>query len=155
MAKMKFVHPAFFYHLMFKVTRPRIQHLVSETEKNVLTLHGLHSKMHPMGGRAFFFHHAEVGHIHWNGNLDIIFGRQLTSELLKLDKIQQHRFVPESAITFPVHKRGDIAFALSLLRFSYLRILRNRSGSTSEWEMYMEREEGKLPGELRKIVAHF
>lgn len=152
---MKFIHPAFFYHLMFKVTRPDIQHLISETEKNVLAWNGLHSRVHPMGGRAFFFHHAEIGHIHWNGNLDIIIGRQLTSELLKLKKIQQHRFVPESAITYPVHKRADISFALSLLRFSYLRILKNRSGSTPEWEMYMENEEVKLPGELRKIMAYF
>jgi len=148
------MHPAFFYHLLFRITRPAIQKLIGRIEDQVTTWHGLGSFPHPMGGKAFFFHETEIGHIHWNGNLDIVFGRQLTSELLTLDRIQRHRFVPERAITFPVLKEEDIFFATSLLRFSYLLRLRNTYDDILMMETYMDKEVVKLPGDLKKILSY-
>lgn len=128
--------------------------MIGRIEDQVTTWHGLGSFPHPMGGKAFFFHETEIGHVHWNGNLDIVFGRQLTSELLTLDRIQQHRFVPDRAITFPVLKDEDIFLAISLLRFSYLLRLRNTYDDVLMMETYLEKEVVKLPGDLKKILAY-
>lgn len=148
------MHPAFYYHLFFRITRPAIQKLIGRIEDQVTTWHGLGAFPHPMGGKAFFFHETEIGHIHWNGHLDIVFGRELTSELLTLDRIQQHRFVPDRAITFPILKEQDIFFAISLLRFSYLLKLRHTYDDVLMMETYMDNEMVKLPGDLKRILAY-
>jgi len=146
-------HPAFFYHLLFRITRPVVQKWIGQIEDQVMTWHGLGSFPHPMGGKAFFFQQTEIGHIHWNGNLDIVVGHPLTSELLTLDGIQPHRFVPGRAITFPVRKAENIFLAISLLRFSYLLQWRNTYDDILMMERYMEREMVKLPGDLKRILA--
>jgi len=128
--------------------------LIGRIEEQVTAWHGLGAFPHPMGGKAFFFHETEIGHVHWNGNLDIVFGRGRTTELLTLDRIQRHRFVPERAITFRVLKDEDVFFAISLLRFSYLLQLRNTYDDLLMMEAYMDKEMVKLPGNLRKILAY-
>ena len=146
------MHPAFYYHLFFRITRPAIQKLIGRIEDQVTTWHGLGAFPHPMGGKAFFFHETEIGHIHWNGNLDIVFGKHLTSQLVRLGNIKHHNFLPGSAITFPVVNREDIPFAISLLQFSYLRLLRKIGDNVLMIEAYIENEIIKLPEELKMIL---
>ena len=149
---MKFIHPAFFYHLVFKVSKPEIQKLISEIENTITEWPGLHTAVHEMGGIVFLHDQTEIGHIHWNGNLDIVFGEHLTSQLMKLRKIKHHNFLPESAITFPLVNRDDIPFAMSLLQFSYLRLLKRNSDDALMIEAYVENEIIKLPEELKMIL---
>lgn len=74
--------------------------------------------IHNMGGKEFRLAKKEIGHMHWNGDLDILFGKQLTDELLKLNLVQQHKYVPGAAIAYPVLREQNIPFAVFLLRFS-------------------------------------
>ncbi len=97
-----------------------IQKLITEIENNTLLWDDVTVGIHNMGGKEFLFRKKEIGHIHWNGDLDILFGKQLTNELLKLNLVQQHKYVPSEAITYPVLREQNIPFAVSLLRFSYL-----------------------------------
>src|SRR5436190_692347 len=113
---MKFMHPAFFYHLAFKVSKPAIQKLINEIESNITKWPGLHTAVHEMGGVVFLYNQTEIGHIHWNGNVDIVFGKHLTSQLVKLKKVRHHNFLPERATTFPLVNRDDVPFAISLLQ---------------------------------------
>jgi hypothetical protein len=148
------MHPAFYYHLFFRIARPMIQRRIGRVEEQVTTWHGLGSFPHPMGGKAFFFHEGEIGHIHWNGNLDIVLGRELTSKLLTLDRLQRHQFLPDRAITFPMLKDEDVSVAISLLRFSYVLRLRNAYDDMLIMENYIDQETVKLPGDLKKILAY-
>jgi hypothetical protein len=43
---------------------------------------------------------------------DIIFGKKITKELLKTEKVEQHKFVPSSAFTFPLRNEVSIDFAI-------------------------------------------
>jgi|GEM_PF-3848675 len=72
------------------------------------------------GAKTFLHHGEEFGHIHQNGDIDIIFGQQLTAELLRRRLIQKHRYVPLIGITYPLTNEQQLSFAVSLLRFSYL-----------------------------------
>jgi hypothetical protein len=149
---MKFIHPAFFYHLVFKISKPEIQKLIGEIENIITEWPGMHTALHQMGGVVFLYDQTEIGHIHWNGNLDILFGKHLTSQLTKLRGIRHHNFLPESAITFPLENREDIPFTISLLQFSYLRLLRKISDNALMIEAYIENEIIKLPEELKMIL---
>jgi hypothetical protein len=117
-------HPAYFYNLAFRVIMPNTQKWIAEIEQSVLTWHGVSAEIHPMGGVAFLFQRKEIGHVHWNGDLDIVFGEKLTKELLKTGKVEKHKFVPSSAVTFPLKSKMSIDFAVRLLHLSYLRILK-------------------------------
>jgi len=149
---MKFIHPAFFYHLAFKMSKPEIQKLIGEIENTITQWPGLHTAVHEMGGVVFLYDQTDIGHIHWNGNLDIVFGKHLTSQLVRLENIRHHNFLPESAITFSLMNREDIPFAISLLQFSYLRLLKKINDNALVIEAYIENEIIKLPDELKMIL---
>jgi hypothetical protein len=123
---MNTVHPAYLYFLPFKIMKPHIQKMIAEIEAKVLTWNGVRSGDHRMGAREFLYGKKEIGHIHWNGDLDIVFGKQITEKLLKRKSVQKHAYVPDVAITFKIKSDDDILFALSLLRYSYL-LKRNAS----------------------------
>jgi hypothetical protein len=117
---MNIVHPAYLYFLPFRIVKPRVQKRIAEIEAKVLTWNGVRSGNHRMGAREFLFDNKEIGHIHWNGDLDIVFGKQITERLLERKSVQKHTFVPDVAITFKIRGDGDILFAMALLRYSYL-----------------------------------
>jgi hypothetical protein len=117
---MKLPHPYFFYQLTFKLRQPSTQKLIAKVAKVLSTWKGVTTGIHRMGATEFLFQKKEFGHIHWNGDLDILFGKQLTAELLKQNLVQQHKFVPEIAITYQLTGPDPISFAITLLRFSYL-----------------------------------
>ena len=124
---MNFPHPAYFYFLPFKITKPRIQKIIARIEREVTNWNGVVPGNHAMGAREFLFDAKEIGHIHWNGDLDIVFGRQVTEELLRKEHVQRHKYVTDIAITYKIVSDGDILFALSLLRLSYLLKIKSSS----------------------------
>lgn len=149
---MKLSNVIFVYHYLFKITNPHIQNLVQELERVALTWTGVSSRNHPMGGKAFTLHGREIGHIHWTGDLDIILGRQLTTQLVRLALARPHKIVSEVAITFPLQNTEHLPTAVSLLRFSYLRILTKLADTDLELKMYVERESATLPTELKQLL---
>ena len=117
---MKVLHPYFFYQLKFIMTKANTQKLITQVKEKVLLWDEVSTGIHTMGGVEFLFREKEIGHIHWNGDLDIKFGKRLTEELLIQSIVQQHKFVPSVAITYPLLSNENIPFAFLLLRLSYL-----------------------------------
>jgi hypothetical protein len=77
---------------------------------------------HRFGGREFRFGHAEVGHIHAGGTIDIPFPCAFRDELLSKGLAEEHHWVPDSGwITFHIRSENDVAHAEWLMRLSYLR----------------------------------
>lgn len=149
---MKFSKVIFVYHFLFKIANPHIQKLVQELERIALSWTGVSSGIHTMGGKAFMLYGKEIGHIHWNGDLDILLGRQLTAKLVGLHLAQAHNIVSEVAITFSLQSTEHLPTAVSLLRFSYLRILAKLADTDLELKTYVERESATLPSELKQLL---
>jgi Luciferase len=65
---------------------------------------------------------AEVGHVHFWGDVDIPFPRPVHGFLLNHNLAAEHRWVPNSGWT-TFHIRGDkgVEHAIWLMRLSYLR----------------------------------
>jgi len=89
------------------------------------------SGMHNMGGKGFYYQGKEFAHIHWNGDLDIFFGKELCAELLKQNLVEQHKYVPGIAVTFNVNNKTDIPAAIFLLRLAYF-IMVNKYSNIQE-----------------------
>lgn len=77
---------------------------------------------HRFGGKEFRFQKAELGHVHFWGDVDIPFTRAIRDVLLARGLAEPHRWVPESGwITFRLRADVDVDRAIWLMRLSYLR----------------------------------
>ena len=121
-----------------------IQSLITQIEHIILPWDGVTVESHNMGGKEFLYRKKEIGHIHWNGDLDILFGKPLTSELLKRNLVQQHKYVPGAAVTYPVLLDEDIPFAISLLRLSYLLHEKKATSNNEQITSEVNVELGKI-----------
>ncbi len=101
------------------------------------------------GARAFLFQHKEFGHIHHDGTLDIVFGENITKQLLQKRIVQEHLYVPKVGVTYMVSTEDKIPFALSLLRFSYLIKAHKKKAIAQK---LFETEWAQLPESLLSIT---
>ena len=129
-----------------------IQKRITQIENTILSWDDVTTGSHDMGGREFLFGKEEIGHMHWNGELDIGFGKQVTEELRKHNLGQRHKYAPGTAITYPVLVEENIPFAVSLLRFSYLLHLKKKSANNPQTMNEIENELDKIS--FYSLVKH-
>jgi hypothetical protein len=101
--------------------------------------------------RRLLFQNHEFGHIHKNGDLDIVFGKKITEELRQRNLVKKHLYTPETAITYTVSNEEKIPFALGLLRFSYLIHWLKANELDSVGRATVKSELAKLPESLRSM----
>ncbi|MBL7873340.1 MAG: DUF5519 family protein [Cyclobacteriaceae bacterium] len=99
---------------------------LDEIENEVLSWEHVALQMHKFGGTQFNFNGKELGHIHGNGLLDILFSRKTKSELMLKYCVNEHHVFKDSGwISFQVKTEVDKKIAIQLLRYSYLAALKN------------------------------
>jgi Family of unknown function (DUF5519) len=128
-----------------------IRDLIQEIERNVLLLDGVTAMPHPrFGGRQFDWNNKEIGHIHWNGDLDILFNKSVHDSLLTAGLATEHKYVPAAGwITFPVLKDRDIHHGLELLKFSYYQ-KRKRTEREKDFSSFISSLQ--LPENIRQLI---
>ena len=90
--------------------------------EEVVSWTGISVHPHQFAAREYRFGKAEVGHVHFWGDVDIPFPRPLHDFLLERHLAEQHRWVPDSGwTTFRVHGDSDVEHVVWLMRLSYLR----------------------------------
>ncbi|EHQ28182.1 luciferase domain-containing protein [Mucilaginibacter paludis] len=101
------------------VTNPNLADQLDDIEAEVLSWHGTSSCMHRYGGIQFNYNGKEIGHIHSNGLLDILFTREIKCQLMNEGMVNQHHVFTRSGwISFYIKKNEDVAYAIELLRRS-------------------------------------
>ncbi len=96
--------------------------LLKKLEDTVASWPQISLHPHRFGGREFRFAHAEVGHVHDGGIVDIPFPRSIRDALLAEGLAEEHRWVPNSGwATFPIRRDKDLQHAIWLMRLSYFR----------------------------------
>lgn len=101
------------------------------------TLEGVNTELHERGGREFVWNTTEIGHIHWNGDLDILFTKNIRVALVQAGITHVHKWVPESGwTTFRIQNTSDRTMAENLLRLSYLHKRIRKSSSAEEQHLY-------------------
>lgn len=99
-----------------------LAHPVEEVEQTVVTWKNITTSPHRFGGKEFKLNNTEIGHIHFNGMLDIPFTRAIRDVLLKTGQAKRHHFLPDTGwISFQMKSNpASIQHGLRLLRLSYL-----------------------------------
>jgi Family of unknown function (DUF5519) len=95
---------------------------IDDIENEVLSWNNTTVHLHKFGGIQFDVNKKEIGHIHSNGILDILFTREIKEQLIKQGKAKEHHTFKNSGwITLYIKTAEDKNTAIELLRDSYLR----------------------------------
>jgi hypothetical protein len=110
---------------------------------------------HRFAAREYLFGKAEVGHVHFWGDVDIPFPRPVHDFLLEHHLAERHRWVPDSGwTTFHIHGDRDVEHAVWLMRLSYLRYALKSATNPSEL-LETEAERLHLSPDLVAILSRF
>jgi hypothetical protein len=98
----------------------KILDYIDDIENEVLSWKNTSIQLHKFGGVQFNLNKKELGHIHGNGILDILFNRKIKSQLIQEGKVEPHHVFKDSGwITFRIQTEQDKKIAIELLRYSY------------------------------------
>lgn len=134
------------------MSNPEMQKIIGEIERIILQWDETSAGAGDFGARAFLVQQKEFGHIHRNGDLDIVFGKTITKALLEKRLVKMHSYVPEVGITYTVSSEEDVPFSVSLLRFSYLIHFIKSNGNNAASQNIFKSEFAKLPESLSSIL---
>ena len=102
------------------VIKPEMLDWLDEIETEVLTWDGMSGRLHKYGGMQLDFHGHEIGHIHSNGIMDVLFTKRFKQELIKEGRIQDHHMFSSTGwISFHIDSEKDKEYAKHLLALSY------------------------------------
>ncbi|MBE9663798.1 DUF5519 family protein [Mucilaginibacter myungsuensis] len=103
--------------------RPRVLDRVDEIELELKRWEQVRITAHKYGGLQFNYGDKEIGHIHGNGLLDMLFGRKVKEQLLMDGRVQDHHLFKNSGwISFYIRNAADGAYAIELLELRYSRL---------------------------------
>jgi hypothetical protein len=116
---------------------------------------GISVHPHQFAAREYRFGKAEVGHVHFWGDVDIPLPRPIHDFLLERHLAEQHRWVPDSGwTTFRMRDDSDVEHGVWLMRLSYLRYALKSTTSPSEL-LALEAERLHLGADLVAILSRF
>lgn len=93
---------------------------MDEIEAEVLSWEGTNTSMHKYGGLQFNCNNKEIGHLHSNGLLDILYSREIKQQLLDKGRVQPHHVFEKSGwISFYIVNHQDKTYAKELLQIAY------------------------------------
>ena len=102
-------------------TRKDVLNYIDDIESEVLSWRNTTTHLHKFGGIQFDVAQKEIGHIHSNGLLDILFTKEIKEQLIREGKAKEHHTFKNSGwISFYIRSEEDKKFALDLLKHSYL-----------------------------------
>ena len=103
----------------YTLLKPKVLSYIDDIEKHVLSWNGVSAGKHRLGGIQFNVQKKEIGHIHSNGMLDILFDKNLSAKLIHEGKATEHHTFKRSGwISFLIRNENDKRSALELLEFS-------------------------------------
>ncbi|MDB5014288.1 MAG: hypothetical protein JWQ25_2490 [Daejeonella sp.] len=97
---------------------------LDEIESEVLSWQGTNVSIHKFGGLQFNYHETEIGHVHSNGLLDVLYNLKSKKVLLETGRVSNHHvFVKSGWISFYIKQPEDRAYAMELLLLKYKGII--------------------------------
>jgi hypothetical protein len=94
--------------------------MMDQIENEVSAWKGVSVGIHKYGGIQFDVDGREIGHIHGNGLVDILYNRKLKAELIAAKRTEEHHaFLASGWTSFYIKSENDCREALALLELSY------------------------------------
>ncbi|WP_207421092.1 luciferase domain-containing protein [Desertivirga brevis] len=117
--------PLFFdalLRLWLFVTKPQMLEWLDDIESEVGSWEDVSLSLHKYGGLQFNYKGKEIGHLHSNGLLDVLFSRKMKAELLADMRVGDHHLLKRSGwISFYLKSEEDVNYAIQLLRLRTLQ----------------------------------
>ena len=102
------------------LTKSELSTWLDEIETEVLSWQNTIVSIHKYGGLQFNYLGKEIGHIHSNGLLDVLFTLKTKKALLEIERISQHHvFIKSGWVSFYIKHPQDKKYALELLQLKY------------------------------------
>jgi hypothetical protein len=99
------------------VTNRKVLDYVDEIEEEVLSWTNMSVERHKFGGIQFNRGSKEIGHIHGNGLVDVLFAQTIKKKLLEEGRIRDHHVFKKSGwVSFQIQTEPDKRYALDLLK---------------------------------------
>jgi len=97
-------------------------------EIEVLSWKGTTVGIHKYGGLQFNVHKKEIGHLHGNGLLDVVYSRKIKKMLIEEGRVSNHHLFENSGwISFHLVSAEDTVYAIKLLMLSYSRMTASKT----------------------------
>ncbi|OGX68731.1 MAG: hypothetical protein A2189_02170 [Paenibacillus sp. RIFOXYA1_FULL_44_5] len=81
---------------------------------------GVTQQPHRFGGIEFLFNGKEIGHLHGDHLVDLLFPKSLRDQLVVTGRAQPHHMYPDSGwVSVYLTSNEDVTKAIELLRFKY------------------------------------
>ncbi|MBD1365449.1 DUF5519 family protein [Mucilaginibacter sp. ZT4R22] len=102
-------------------THPDVSGYIDSIEREVSGWDNICTGIHKYGGMRFNCAKHELGHIHSNGLLDMLFTREMKKQLMAADDRVTHHHVFKNTgwISFYIKTEADAAYAVNLLKMAY------------------------------------
>ena len=129
--------------------------LAKKLEAEVAAWPNVTVRPHQVIAREFRFNKAEIGHVHFWGDVDIPFTPALHDLLLAQGRAERHRWLPDSGwVTYHLHNESNLSEAAWLMRLSYLRYAL-KAAPDPEGLLRDESERMGLSPEFQNLMAQF
>jgi hypothetical protein len=88
--------------------------------QEVAAWEGITHRPHSFGGTEYDYNGKEIGHIHGDAIVDILFSVAIRKELVETGKASAHHILPETGwVTVYLRTEEEVKNAIELLRYSY------------------------------------
>ena len=102
------------------ISKPHVLNWLDDIENEVSGWKGISISIHKYGGIQFNYYAKEIGHLHGNGLLDVLYNKQTKKHLLEGGRIQPHHVFEKSGwISFYIVNSEDKDYAKELLKIAY------------------------------------
>ena len=102
------------------LTKSELSTWLDEIETEVLSWQNTNVSIHKYGGLQFNYLGKEIGHIHSNDLLDVLFKLKTKGTLMEIGRISHHHvFIKSGWVSFYIKQPDDKSYALQLLRLKY------------------------------------
>jgi|HigsolmetaAR204D_1030405.scaffolds.fasta_scaffold26642_2 hypothetical protein len=83
---------------------------------------------HRFGGIEFLYRGTEIGHVHGDHLVDLLFSKPIRDQLVGSGRAQPHHMFPESGwVSVFLSTKEDVANAIELLRLKYDELVKRET----------------------------
>jgi hypothetical protein len=127
----------------------------SVLKEEVSSWEGVSVHPHQFAAQEYRYGRAEVGHVHFWGDVDIPYPLPIRDFLLEQNLAERHRWIPDSGwTTFRIRDDQDVPHAIWLMRLSYLRYALKVSAEPGRLLEIEDQRHSFGPG-LLSMLSHF
>lgn len=105
------------------ISNRQMIHFIEVIENELATWPDVTITLHRFGGLQFNYFDKEIGHIHSDGIVNILFSKKIKQVMMRASLVSEHHIFKNSGwIGFYIHSANDVERAIWPLKFAHKRM---------------------------------